>query len=619
MLATCLELYMKGRRVHDIYIVPISLTYERLLEEQLYAYELLGVPKPKESVGGLIRARSILSQSYGSIFVNFARPLSIRELLWRMRPSPVPLHTLTPSFVFELNNTQSRAIESLSYTLLLDMLHNQIVQPMSIIATCLLLSVENNKKPTTIATTETATAASRLRCLFDSKRSISLERLCAEADKLMRVLINLGVKVYWPIDSSKQPSGKSDDNDEMNRIKRLVLDNIQVHSNLFDLTTSVQSSTLPLSLDVSLQLARTTPIGGSPYLVAIRQPNDVFERAALFIAVCSYRNQLVHFLFRISLACNSLLASSPPPPPQPASSESSHQQQQQSFFDLDESNAFDTYKYLSQLFSKEFIIQPGDEHKDYKDSLAYMLHTSLLKQQPQHGVGRYELIKFNLKHFLFFARTFQSLMQNYYEIYKVVLNEIRAHVSRFVDEKPIAKQIQKLLFDKMAEARMDQQTSQTRLLFDLESLSLSLISNALLALKQFNLLERSAAEPSKVTSLNTSSNLLGGNGNGNGSNGNGNSKRYYSIDLCGLASLNEKLGCIIRINRLKIAHLHRTAVLFDTKSSNESTNIEDAIDNMNVDYDYDEERSVDSAQLSSYLKDYEILMNGSCQTLASKL
>lgn len=43
-----LECFLKGD-VPDIQLCTISVSYERLLEESLYAYELLGVPKPKES------------------------------------------------------------------------------------------------------------------------------------------------------------------------------------------------------------------------------------------------------------------------------------------------------------------------------------------------------------------------------------------------------------------------------------------------------------------------------------------------------------------------------------------------------------------------------------------
>lgn len=43
-----LEPFFKGE-VFDITLVPISISYDRVLEESLLAHELLGVPKPKES------------------------------------------------------------------------------------------------------------------------------------------------------------------------------------------------------------------------------------------------------------------------------------------------------------------------------------------------------------------------------------------------------------------------------------------------------------------------------------------------------------------------------------------------------------------------------------------
>lgn len=48
MLSASLEPYFKAQ-VPDIMVVPVSMSYDRVLEEKLYAYELLGVPKPKES------------------------------------------------------------------------------------------------------------------------------------------------------------------------------------------------------------------------------------------------------------------------------------------------------------------------------------------------------------------------------------------------------------------------------------------------------------------------------------------------------------------------------------------------------------------------------------------
>ena len=48
LLSVVMDCYLTGR-VADIQLVPISITYERTLEENLFAKELLGIPKPKES------------------------------------------------------------------------------------------------------------------------------------------------------------------------------------------------------------------------------------------------------------------------------------------------------------------------------------------------------------------------------------------------------------------------------------------------------------------------------------------------------------------------------------------------------------------------------------------
>lgn len=48
LLNIVMDPFFKGE-VFDISLVPVSISYERVLEEALYARELLGVPKPKES------------------------------------------------------------------------------------------------------------------------------------------------------------------------------------------------------------------------------------------------------------------------------------------------------------------------------------------------------------------------------------------------------------------------------------------------------------------------------------------------------------------------------------------------------------------------------------------
>lgn len=79
MMHMVLEPYFKGE-AFDITIVPISISYDRVLEESLLAHELLGIPKPKESTMGLFKATKVLQEDYGCMHVNFGRPLSVREL-----------------------------------------------------------------------------------------------------------------------------------------------------------------------------------------------------------------------------------------------------------------------------------------------------------------------------------------------------------------------------------------------------------------------------------------------------------------------------------------------------------------------------------------------------------
>ncbi|XP_012993939.2 dihydroxyacetone phosphate acyltransferase [Esox lucius] len=79
MMHMVLEPFFKGE-VYDTMLMPISISYDRVLEESLLAHELLGVPKPKETTMGLLKARQVLDEDYGSMHVYFGTPLSIRKL-----------------------------------------------------------------------------------------------------------------------------------------------------------------------------------------------------------------------------------------------------------------------------------------------------------------------------------------------------------------------------------------------------------------------------------------------------------------------------------------------------------------------------------------------------------
>jgi glycerol-3-phosphate O-acyltransferase len=63
----------------EVFFVPVSIGYERLLEEGSYVRELLGAEKTKENPTALIRALGVLAERYGRLNVQFGEILSLRE------------------------------------------------------------------------------------------------------------------------------------------------------------------------------------------------------------------------------------------------------------------------------------------------------------------------------------------------------------------------------------------------------------------------------------------------------------------------------------------------------------------------------------------------------------
>ncbi|OCT66614.1 dihydroxyacetone phosphate acyltransferase [Xenopus laevis] len=136
MLTVIMEPFFKGE-VSDTYIVPISITYERVLEESLLAYELLGVPKPKESTLGMIKARGILNENFGTIHIYFGEPLSLRSLSsgkldlsqYNLQPRHLPQEPSEDVRLF---------VCDVAYNVELTQITNMVLSPGVLVATILL-------------------------------------------------------------------------------------------------------------------------------------------------------------------------------------------------------------------------------------------------------------------------------------------------------------------------------------------------------------------------------------------------------------------------------------------------------------------------------------------------
>lgn len=119
--------------VEDAIICPVSTQYDKVIEVDSYISELLGQPKPKESLSNFLSASSILSLKLGRVDVRFHEPWSLRqfvtEQITRLEPS------LQKSYDTQLKR---RILSTLGYKVLADINAVSVVMPTALIGTILL-------------------------------------------------------------------------------------------------------------------------------------------------------------------------------------------------------------------------------------------------------------------------------------------------------------------------------------------------------------------------------------------------------------------------------------------------------------------------------------------------
>lgn len=81
VLGMVIDAAHKNPSDQHITLLPVAIAYEQVAEEGSYRQELRGAEKEKESVGQLIRARSVLSRRFGRVYLRVGEPVRVRELL----------------------------------------------------------------------------------------------------------------------------------------------------------------------------------------------------------------------------------------------------------------------------------------------------------------------------------------------------------------------------------------------------------------------------------------------------------------------------------------------------------------------------------------------------------
>ncbi len=81
LLTYMVDAYLEGA-CDDIFFIPISILYEKVIESGSYMKELLGKEKAKEDIKGLVKTTGVLTSKYGNIYVQFGEPISIKQFLF---------------------------------------------------------------------------------------------------------------------------------------------------------------------------------------------------------------------------------------------------------------------------------------------------------------------------------------------------------------------------------------------------------------------------------------------------------------------------------------------------------------------------------------------------------
>jgi len=80
MLSVYLDCYFENGE-QDFHFMPISINYEKVLEDKSHVQESKGAKKQKESFWDLLKIGKLLRQRYGHVYVNFGEAISMKDFV----------------------------------------------------------------------------------------------------------------------------------------------------------------------------------------------------------------------------------------------------------------------------------------------------------------------------------------------------------------------------------------------------------------------------------------------------------------------------------------------------------------------------------------------------------
>jgi glycerol-3-phosphate O-acyltransferase len=122
-----------GAQGRKVYFCPVSIGYERLVEEKAFIREVTGGEKQKEDVRGFLKSAEVIAQRYGRLSVQFGELLTLEQVLREIDPKAGPdaLAKMTPA-------RRRAVVTRLAYRVMNEINRVTAVTPGALVATALL-------------------------------------------------------------------------------------------------------------------------------------------------------------------------------------------------------------------------------------------------------------------------------------------------------------------------------------------------------------------------------------------------------------------------------------------------------------------------------------------------
>jgi len=115
----------KNQNVKNLFFVPISLNYSRVLEGETFPLELLGESKVKESLSRIVNAARFVTMNFGSIYVEVGKPINFKDYAQDI----IQTEGLDP---FSNENDEKLITSHLGYTLIYKLTQNVMIMPTAV-------------------------------------------------------------------------------------------------------------------------------------------------------------------------------------------------------------------------------------------------------------------------------------------------------------------------------------------------------------------------------------------------------------------------------------------------------------------------------------------------------